>query len=181
VASQAEPKALVHEPQADPYPRVGTAVSPDAEARCNLRCKMIDFSSVPVSNAASTHASAAGVALSATDAGAPALVRSRPAVASEFIIQGVNSEGKTFRPSDWAERLCGVMACFRPEGSGGANAHLKYSPYVRPTILDDIRSVVVNEELRALQPLAWHFVMDFARDNDLRIVEACILPDADSR
>ena len=103
------------------------------------------------------------------------------ALANEFIIQGVNSQGKAFRPSDWAERLCGVMACFRPEGSGGPNAHLKYSPYVRPTMLDGIRSVVVNEELRGLQPLAWHFVMDFARDNDLRIVEACILPEPESR
>jgi hypothetical protein len=142
---------------------------------------MIDFSSVPVSTAAFAAASTPAVAPAVIDAVDPASARLRPAVASEFIIQGLTSEGRTFRPSDWAERLCGVMACFRPEGSGGPNAHLKYSPYVRPTILDGIRSVVVNEELRALQPLAWHFVMDFARDNDLCIVEACILPDADSR
>jgi hypothetical protein len=134
---------------------------------------MVDSSSAPAFTAASTAASTAAGTASA---------RPRPdTVSNEFIIQGVDSQGKTFRPSDWAERLCGVMACFRPEGTGGPNAHLKYSPYVRPTILDGIRSVVVNEELRGLQPLAWHFVMDFARDNDLRIVEACILPDVDSR
>jgi hypothetical protein len=28
----------------------------------------------------------------------------------EFIIQGVTLDGKPFRPSDWAERLCGVMS-----------------------------------------------------------------------
>lgn len=101
-------------------------------------------------------------------------------VANETIIQGVTNQGKTFRPSDWAERLCGVMSCFRPEGSGGRNAHLKYSPYVRPTLLDGVKSVVVNEALRGVEPLAWHFVMDFARDNDLRIIEACLLPEPDA-
>jgi hypothetical protein len=97
--------------------------------------------------------------------------------AREFFIQGVTSNGRPFRPSDWAERLCGVMSCFRPEGSVGRNAHLGYSPYVRPTILEGVKSVVVNEELRAIEPLAYHFVLDFAKDNDLQIVDACLLPE----
>lgn len=103
------------------------------------------------------------------------------APAKEFFIQGVTADGKPFRPSDWAERLCGVMACFRPEGSGGPNAHLQYSPYVRPTVLDGIKSVVVNEALREVEPLAYHFVLDFAKDNGLRVVEACLLPEPPSR
>jgi uncharacterized protein DUF3579 len=98
-------------------------------------------------------------------------------VASEFFIQGVTSDGKPFRPSDWAERLCGVLACFSPEGSAGPHAHLQYSPYVRPTILNGIKSVVVNEELRSFEPLAFHFVLNFAKDNDLQVVDACLLPD----
>ena len=100
--------------------------------------------------------------------------------AREFFILGLTSDGKQFRPSDWAERLCGVMSCFRPEGSGGRNAHLQYSPYVRPTILNGVKAVVVDESLRQLQPLAYHFVRDFAHDNDLQVVEACLLPDADA-
>ena len=102
------------------------------------------------------------------------------APANEFFIQGITSNGRTFRPSDWAERLCGVMSHFRPEGSGGRNAHLKYSPYVRPTLLDGVKSVLVNEQLRAIEPLAYQFVLDFAKDNDLQVVAACLLPDADS-
>lgn len=94
----------------------------------------------------------------------------------EFFIQGITSDGKQFRPSDWAERLCGAMSCFRPEG--GRNAHLQFSPYVRPTFLDDVRSVIVNHALREIEPLAFHFVMSFAEDNDLQIVEACLLPEA---
>jgi len=30
----------------------------------------------------------------------------------EFLIRGVTLDGRPFRPSDWAERLCGVMAAF---------------------------------------------------------------------
>lgn len=99
-----------------------------------------------------------------------------PAPAREFFIQGVTSDGKTFRPSDWPERLCGAMACFRP-ASSGLDAHLRYSPYVLPVLLEGIKSVAVKEQLRQIEPLAYHFVLDFAHDNDLRIVEACLLPD----
>jgi hypothetical protein len=104
-----------------------------------------------------------------------------PAPAREFFIQGITSDGKQFRPSDWAERLCGVMSCFRPEGSGGPNAHLQYSPYVRPTVIGGVKAVVVNEDLRDIEPLAYHFVIDFAKDNDLQIVNACLLPDPDEK
>jgi hypothetical protein len=101
-----------------------------------------------------------------------------PAPAREFFIQGITSKGKPFRPSDWAERLCGVMSQFRPEGTRMRDAHLRYSPYVRPTILEGVKAVVVNEKLRDLEPLAYHFVLDFAKDNDLQIVHACLLPEA---
>ncbi|MDY7579830.1 DUF3579 domain-containing protein [Herbaspirillum sp. RTI4] len=97
--------------------------------------------------------------------------------AQEFFILGLTQDGKQFRPSDWAERLCGVMSCFRPTGAGGRNAHLKYSPYVVPTMINGVRSVVVNHALRELEPLAYHFVVNFARDNDLQVVDACLLPE----
>ena len=94
----------------------------------------------------------------------------------EFFILGLTSDGRQFRPSDWAERLCGVMSCFRPEGASGRNAHLQFSPYVRPTMLDGVKAVVVNGELQKLEPLAYHFVRNFAKDNDLQLIEACVLP-----
>jgi hypothetical protein len=96
---------------------------------------------------------------------------------SEFFILGVTSNGRQFRPSDWAERLCGVMSCFRPEGSGGRNSHLQFSPYVSPTVVNGVKSVVVNAKLRELEPLAYHFVVNFAKDNDLQLVEACLMPE----
>ena len=95
----------------------------------------------------------------------------------DFIIQGVTGSGKPFRPSDWADRLCGIMSRFHPDGETGYERHLQYSPYVLPAMLDNIRCVVVDGRLRALEPLAYHFLLDFAKDNDLRLIDACMLPD----
>ncbi|HLL13402.1 MAG TPA: DUF3579 domain-containing protein [Rubrivivax sp.] len=95
--------------------------------------------------------------------------------AKEFIIQGITSDGRQFRPSDWAERLAGVMSCFRPDG--GRHTHLHYSPYVRPTQINGVKSVVVNRALREIDPMAYHFVLNFAKDNDLQMADVCILPD----
>lgn len=102
-----------------------------------------------------------------------------PTKPREIFIQGVTSQGKTFRPSDWAERLAGAMSSFRPGGAArGIAAHIGYSPYCVPTSMGNIKCVVVNEALRDIEPMAWDFVMNFARDNDLQVVEACLLPDA---
>ncbi|GAB3463546.1 DUF3579 domain-containing protein [Massilia terrae] len=95
-------------------------------------------------------------------------------LAGEFFILGMSNSGRQFRPSDWAERLCGAMSCFRPED--GRNAHLKYSPYVRPTVVNGLKAVVVSRALKELEPLAYHFVVDFAKDNDLQVVDACFVP-----
>jgi hypothetical protein len=96
--------------------------------------------------------------------------------AKEVFIQGVTREGKTFRPSDWAERLAGVMSPFRP-GGAQPGSHLSYSPWCIPTTLGGVKCVVVRRELRDFEPMAWDFVMNFARDNELQLVEACLLPD----
>ncbi len=107
------------------------------------------------------------------------LPQTRKELADEFFILGLTNDGRQFRPSDWAERLCGVMSCFRPEGSGGMDAHLKFSPFVHPTVVNGTKAVVVNNALRKVQPLAYHFLVDFAKDNDLQVVDACFvrLPD----
>lgn len=87
----------------------------------------------------------------------------------QFIIHGVTVAGQRFRPSDWAERLAGVMSRFRPGGVRGGP--LSYSPYVVPMFIDGVRCVVVDHRLRLLEPLAWNFVEEFAKDNDLQTSE----------
>lgn len=88
-------------------------------------------------------------------------------------IQGITLEGKTFRPSDWAERLAGAMSSFRPKG--GPGAHIGYSPYCVPRIIGGVKGVLVNEAVRGIEPMAWDFVMNFARDNHLQTRE--VTPD----
>jgi hypothetical protein len=102
-----------------------------------------------------------------------------PTRSREFIIQGITKDGRTFRPSDWAERLASAMSCFRPAGaSGGIGAFIGYSPYCVPTVVGNLKCVRVNEALRDIEPMAWDFVMNFARDNSLQLVEVCALRDA---
>ena len=99
--------------------------------------------------------------------------------AKEVFIMGVTQDGRTFRPSDWAERLAGVMSQFRP---GGAipGSHLSYSPWCIPTAMGNVKCVVVHHDLRDHDVMAWDFVMNFAKDNNLQIAEACLLPDPPS-
>ncbi len=90
----------------------------------------------------------------------------------QFIIHGLTNTGQRFRPSDWAERLAGVMSQFRPAGSG--SSPFSYSPYVVPVNVDGVRCVVVDKRLRELEPLAWKFVCGFAADNNLKTSERVV-------
>ena len=98
----------------------------------------------------------------------------------ELFILGMTQAGKTFRPSDWAERLAGVMSQFRP-GGATPGSHLSYSPWCVPTTLNGVKCVVVHQDLRDHEPMAWDFCVNFAKDNNLQVAEACLLPDEPAR
>ena len=63
-------------------------------------------------------------------------------------------------------------------GAGGLGGDIAYSPWCVPTTMDGAECVVVNRALRDHEPMAWDFVMGFARDNELQVIEACLRPDA---
>jgi hypothetical protein len=110
----------------------------------------------------------------------PAVLRGAPQPMSpapfrQYHIRGLTLEGRTFRPSDWAERLAGAMSSFRPGGASvGISAYIGYSPYCVPQIIDGVKCVLVNEALRGIEPMAWDFVMNFARDNLLQVTDASV-------
>jgi Protein of unknown function (DUF3579) len=111
--------------------------------------------------------------------GHAALTPMSPHKPRQFHIQGVTLDGRTFRPSDWAERLAGAMSSFRPGDSiGGIGAYIGYSPYCVPQVVDGVRCVLVSEALKGIEPMAWDFVMNFARDNRLAVSEVFIPPEA---
>ena len=95
---------------------------------------------------------------------------SPPPSVRSFTIVGLTAQGRPFRPSDWAERLCGVMSSFRPPGAG-AQAHLTYSPYVAPGLHEGHKCVRVDARLYAIEPMAYHFLRGFAADNQLSLHE----------
>lgn len=111
-----------------------------------------------------------------TSSAATALTSSQPAVDSDLIIKGLTLGGQQFRPSDWSDRLCGVMSAF------GADEQLRYSPLVTPALRDGLRCVIVRRELAELEPRLFRFFLSFAVDNELQITfdadaVATLLPD----
>ena len=83
--------------------------------------------------------------------------------ALEIVIVGTTVAGRSFRPSDWAERLCGMMSVFSDD------RHLSYSPYLKPVISAGVRCVVIDVELERIDPAAYSFLFSFARDNELTL------------
>jgi hypothetical protein len=83
--------------------------------------------------------------------------------AVEFVIVGITADGKPFRPGDWAERLCGVMSAF------GGDHRMQYSPFVHPISANGVRCVVVDRRLESIEPMAYRFLLNFAKDNELRV------------
>jgi hypothetical protein len=83
----------------------------------------------------------------------------------EIIIVVITSAGETFRPSDWAERLCGCMSFF------GGDQRISYSPYLKPIIASGVKCVVVGRRLEQMSPEAFKFLMTFCSDNELQVRE----------
>ncbi len=69
------------------------------------------------------------------------------------------------------------MARFHPDGNGGQSSHIRYSPYVQPIMYEGVRSVRVDGRIHEIEPLAFHFLLSFSKDNNLRVITASeILP-----
>lgn len=92
----------------------------------------------------------------------------------EIIIHGTTGNGKVFRPSDWAERLCGILSSFNKDN------RLSYHEWVRPVLIEKVRCVAVDAKLEEIQPSMFRFLMDFAADNDLRVMDAEEVSEADN-
>lgn len=82
----------------------------------------------------------------------------------EVIIEGQTVEGKKFRPSDWVDRLCGMLAQFDRQ-------KVSYSPYLRPMMFKGMQCVAVKRELEEKSPSVFGFLMQFANDNKLVVTD----------
>lgn len=82
----------------------------------------------------------------------------------EIIIEGLTTDGVKFRPSDWVDRLCGMLA--------GFNRHqVSYSQYLRPIVYRDMNCIAVKKQLQEQNSSVFNFIMQFATDNKLIVVD----------
>lgn len=80
-----------------------------------------------------------------------------------IIIEGVTTQGKEFRPSDWAERMSGSLASFK-------NSRIHYSPLLQPSINHEgYKCVLLDPKLKESSPQVYQSILDFAKANNLKI------------
>jgi hypothetical protein len=84
----------------------------------------------------------------------------------EIIIQSITRDGKRFRPSDWVDRICSSYATF------GEDRKLRYSPYLKPEMIDGVRCLAVDMQLRVTNPNGFEELMQFAAENQLNILNS---------
>jgi hypothetical protein len=81
----------------------------------------------------------------------------------KIIIEGVTTQGKVFRPSDWAERMSGALASFK-------NSRIQYSPLLQPSINNEgFKCVLLDPKLQESSPEVYQSILDFAKTNNLKI------------
>lgn len=82
---------------------------------------------------------------------------------NKIIIEGVTKEGRTFRPSDWAERISGYLVTVH-------NRRIQYSPLLQPSVnANGYKCVLVDPALKQSNPGLYNSIMEFAHKNNLNI------------
>lgn len=84
----------------------------------------------------------------------------------EIIIQSLTRDGKRFRPSDWVDRICSSYATF------GDDRKLRYSPYLKPEMIEGVRCLAVDMQLKTTSPEGFEELMQFAEENQLNILNS---------
>mgnify|MGYP003626821755 CR=1 FL=1 len=92
---------------------------------------------------------------------------------TKVIIQGLTQSGNKFRPSDWAERLCGAVASY------DRNRRITFHPSVSLETYENVKCVVVNSALEQEDEMLYNFLIDFANENKLNIIRTEYLPSED--
>ncbi len=92
------------------------------------------------------------------------------ATTGKVILQGITKTGGKFRPSDWAERLCGSVATYGP------GRRIIFHPNVKLASLEGIKCVVIDASLEDDDEMLFDFLTDFANENNLQILHVDSFP-----
>jgi len=82
--------------------------------------------------------------------------------AVSWLVEGTMQNGRTFRPSDWVDRVSGVLAKF------GSDHRLRYGA-VRPCYVKGKKCLLVQKALEHDDPVAFEYVSTFVRTNGLQM------------
>tara|TARA_A100001015_G_scaffold318582_1_gene438895 strand:+ start:4287 stop:4601 length:315 start_codon:yes stop_codon:yes gene_type:complete len=80
----------------------------------------------------------------------------------KIIIEGKTKAGKTFRPSNWAERMSGKLSTLHKQ-------RVRYSPMLKPITQNGTRCVAIDPKLESSNPELFASLMQFAKANSLPI------------
>ena len=92
------------------------------------------------------------------------------ATTGKVIIQGITQEGGKFRPSDWAERLCGSVATYGP------GRRIIFHPNVKLASMNGVKCVVIDASLEEDDEMLFEFLTDFADENNLQVLHTDTFP-----
>mgnify|MGYP006077868865 FL=1 len=92
------------------------------------------------------------------------------ATTGKVIIQGITETGGKFRPSDWAERLCGSVASYGP------GRRIIFHPNVKLASMEGVKCVVIDAHLEGDDEMLFDFLTDFADENKLQILKTDTFP-----
>ncbi|OUR74380.1 hypothetical protein A9Q78_00620 [Methylophaga sp. 41_12_T18] len=92
------------------------------------------------------------------------------ATTGKVIIQGLTQNGDKFRPSDWAERLCGAVASYGP------GRRIIFHPNVKLAAIEGVKCVVIDASLKADDEMLFEFLLDFAQENNLQTMTSDVFP-----
>jgi hypothetical protein len=77
----------------------------------------------------------------------------------------MTTNGRKFRPSDWAERMSGMLSTF------GRDQRIRYSPLLFPMTVNGVKCISIDPDLQKYHPEMFTYIMQWAESNRLTIIE----------
>ena len=81
---------------------------------------------------------------------------------STIIIESFKKDGSIFRPSDWMERLSDSIGTFE------SDRRRHYAKECKPGFINGEKCLIVDNSLETSDKIAYNYIMDFVKSNDLR-------------
>jgi hypothetical protein len=84
---------------------------------------------------------------------------------STIVILGITANGDKFRPSDWAERLYHAAATYGPD------RRAVFPPFMKLVMREGAKCIEIDRRMEDSNALLFDFLIGFARDNGLTLLD----------